>query len=483
MSRHQDAHAFDHGEALLHEDLVIPIHHHDDRRNSLVTTVNGYPQAITPEQAGALVAEKAPPPGLAQVDHVDDGPRMVKRRHVLGGMTAGFGGLLAASHLPRYSFAAPAFPAAPQAAPSQLLVVIFLRGGIDGLQALVPTGDPAYYRARPTLGVRDVVDLGGGWGLTGAMRALKPLWDAGQLVALHGVGQPRITRSHFEDEIAVEKAAPANVRTGWLGRHLQTVSAAQGTFRGVSIGQRTSFSLTTTAFQTIAMNSIARFDLEDWQGHAQPTKDALAGMYARAGGRPAETAASVFKAIGELNAERAKGETDVAGYPNHDFGRGMAEIVRLARAGVGMEVACIDHLDWDMHAGMGAGDQVDGWFWRQARVLAEGIAALRRGLGPLWDRTTVLTTSEFGRLVKENASRGTDHGSGNVMFIAGGGLRGRRVIARHNGLSDDRLDSGGVPVGIDYRQPLSEIVTHRLGNPKLDQVFPGFSPGASLGFL
>lgn len=471
-------------EALLHEDLVVPVHHHDDRRDCLVTHVNGYAQPLTPEQAGALVAEKAPTPELTEVDHDPDGPRAVKRRHVLGGMAAGFGGLLAASHLPRYSFAAPMPPAEPRAAGNgQLVVVIFLRGGIDGLQAVVPTGDPAYYRARPTIGVRNVIDLGGGWGLNANMRALKPLWDDGSLVALHGLGHPRLTRSHFDDEFLVEQAAPANTRTGWLGRHLQSSSTSQGTFRGVSIGNRTTYSLTTSTLPTIAMSSIAQFELEDWQGYRQPVKDALAGMYARAGGDAAVTATSVFRAIGELSTERSKGDTNTTGYPDHDFGRGMAEIARLAKANLGLEVACIDHIDWDMHVDLGRGDDAQGWFSRQSRVLAEGIAALRRDLGTLWQRTTVITVSEFGRVVKQNGSGGTDHGSGNLMLIAGGGLKGRRVISSINGLGDDRLDRGGVRIGLDYRQPLAEIVSKRLGNTRLDQVFPGFTPGPMLGIV
>ncbi|MDO5499265.1 MAG: DUF1501 domain-containing protein [Propionibacteriaceae bacterium] len=482
---HDELNRFD---ALLHEDLVVPMHHHDSRRDALATHVNGYAQAITAEQAGALVAERAPTPGLGEVDHVADGPRRIKRRHVLGGVAAGFGGLLAASHLPRYSFAAqlPGGDAATglpsTGSNGELLIVVFLRGGMDGLNALMPIEDPAYFSARPTLGVRNPLDLGNGWALNPALSSLKDLWDRWDLVALQGAGHPRLTRSHFEDEAAVELAAPAHLRSGWVARHLQSASAAQGTFRGVTFGNRTTLSLTTNAFQTIAMNSVAAFDLRSTARQAATARAALSGMYARSGDA-AETADSVFRAIDELAAERAKGPTNTSGYPNHTFGRGLAEIARLAKAGVGMEAACIDLGDWDMHVGQGAGDDPNGWFNRLARVLGDGIAALRRDLGPLWERTTVVTMSEFGRRVAENASRGTDHGHGNVMFIASGRIYGQQLFHRIGGLDRDRLHLGDLPVGIDYRQPLAEILEKKLGNRNLQQVFPGFTPGPLLGFL
>lgn len=472
-------------EALLHEDLVVPMHHHtDDRRDTLVAGVDGETRAVTPEQAGALVAEQAPTRALTEVDHVDDGPWRVRRRHVLGGMAAGFGGLLASSWLPRYSFAAPT--AGTAAVDQPLLVVIFCRGGMDGLQAVVPTGDPAYYRARPTLGVRpeQTIALGGGWGLNRNMAALKPLWDSRELAIIHGAGHPRLTRSHFEDEITVELAAPANMRSGWVGRHLQSSSATQGTFRAITVGNRATLSLTTTAFNTLALNTIASYDLTTWRNEQESAaiRTALDKMYARSGGMASTQAASVFQAIGQVSGERTKGFTNRTGFPEGAFGEGMAEIGRLGSSALGVEVACIDLAGWDMHLNMGSAADPAGWYSKNARQLAEGIAALKTALGPRWARTTVVTMSEFGRRVVENGT-GTDHGQGNVMFIAGGGIRGGRLHQRVPSLEAGNLSLGDVPVGIDYRQPLAEIVRGRLGNAKLDQVFPGFTPGADLGLV
>ncbi|MDO5499261.1 MAG: DUF1501 domain-containing protein [Propionibacteriaceae bacterium] len=470
-------------EALLHEDLIVPVHHHDDRRSTLFANLDGHLRPVTPDQAAALVAEHAPTPELTDVDHVADGPVRVRRRHLLGGVAAGFGGLLASSVAPRYSFAA---PVAGSSSARPLLVVVFCRGGLDGLSAVAPTADPAYRKARPLLGLRPehVLPLSGGWGLNRSMAALKPLWDARELAIVHGAGHRALTRSHFDDEIRVELAAEPSMRSGWLGRHLQSSSTAQGTFRAITLGHRAALSLSTTAFDTLAISSVAGFGLNQWAGRdAQAqVEGVLAGMYAASGGQAAEQAGAVFGAVRELASERSRGQTNTDGYPAGDFGRGLAEIARLGRSGAGVEVACIDLPNWDLHAGHGRAGDANGPFAQRSRMLAEGIASLRRGLGSHWSRTTVVTMSEFGRRVTENGSGGTDHGRGNVMFIAGGGIKGGRLHHRIAGLGPDALvDGQDVPVGIDYRQPLAEIVSARLGNRRLDQVFPGFGALSPLG--
>lgn len=484
-------------DALLHEDLITPLHDHDESRNRLVADVDGEARVVTPAEAGAHVRRVAGKPELHEVEHTADGPWRVKRRHVLAGAAAGFGALLAASSLPRYSFAAPSAtpsgaPAASGGAPlaSKPVVVIFMRGGFDGLSAVVPVNDRDYYRIRPGIAVRpeQTIPLAGGMALNSNLGALKPLWDEGSLAIIQGAGTPQVTRSHFTDQVTVESAAPANVRSGWLARHLQTSSAETGTFRGISIGTSTALSLTTTAFDTVAMSTIGSFDLQTWgdAAHKERVQGTLDRMYGRAGGDAASRAGLTLQAVGALATERDRAtaaKADTKGYPDTPFGRGMREIAQMLRSGLGVEAACIDYGNWDMHRELGVATNEKDWFSRQARDFADSIAAFRRDLGDVWSRTTLVTMSEFGRRAEQNGSNGVDHGRGNVMFVGGGGIKGGRLYGKNPVLSPSGLLDGDVPITLDYRQPLSELITGRLGNNKVDQVFPGFTPGTALGLV
>ncbi|WP_159626387.1 MULTISPECIES: DUF1501 domain-containing protein [unclassified Actinomyces] len=475
---------FTQGAALMREDIVTPMHHHDEAQDALLVDVGGRTTRMTGCQADGYVTEKHDLPELTEVDHVDGGPTNVKRRHVLAGAAAGFGALLTSTSMPRYSFAAPAADGG-----NELLVCVFMRGGFDGLSAVVPLNDPAYYAARPMIAVRaeQTTPLDSTWGLNNHMKALKPIWDAGEMAIIQGSGSPDVSRSHFTDQVTVERAAPASVRSGWLGRHLQTKSADTGTFRGVTIGASTVFSLTTNSLDTLAVSSIDEFDLRVWGGDDMKSRvrRALDEMYGSAGGEFQRCAQSAFDAASTLQRVRSSyPQAPSAGYPDSDWGRGLAEIARMAKAGVGMEVACIDIGDWDMHSGLGQAADEQAWFSRRARDFADGLAAFRKDLGGKWATTTIVTMSEFGRRVAENGSGGLDHGQGNTMFVMGGGVKGGRVLGTVPSLVESNLSLGDVPITLDYRQALSEIVSNKLGNKaSVKEVFPGFTPGTPLGIV
>ena len=470
----------DYREALLHEDLITPIHDHDESRNSLIATVPGQPQrVVTPAEAGRIVDNLRPTLGLDQVDVAPGGPK-VGRRGLLRGGGAGLGALLAASVGPRLSFAA-----TPVA--RDLLIVVFLRGGMDGLSAVVPVTDSHLYAARPKIGVRpeNTLALDGRFGLNKNMAALEPMWNAGDLAPVVGSGAVDLTRSHFEDMALCERAAPANVRSGWLGRHLATSATAQGTFRAVTIGTSTTLSLTTN-FETVAMNSIAAFDLEAWSGHRSALMRLMDDLYGDVGGPATETAAKTLAAVNGLASLRSVTYVPEGGamYPDSDFGKGLAQIAQIAKGGKGLEVACIDIGDWDMHQKLGVASAQGDWFSRKARDLAEGLAALRVDLGSRWNSTTVVTMSEFGRRVGENGDMGLDHGSGNLTLVAGGSVNGGKVYGSLPALTKGNLVKGDVPVTTDYRQALSEVVTKRLANgANVAKVFPGFTPKVPLGIV
>lgn len=465
------------GEALLHEDLITPLHHHDESHNRLLATVEGTTRVVTPPQANELATTLRPNQRIDDpaVQHAPSGPR-VGRRGLFRGSLIGLGGLLAASAAPRYSFAAESG--------RDLLVCVFLRGGFDGLAAVGMPDDSYYNSLRGSTRVTD----GTGFALTSRyvmnknFSALKGIWDDNELAVVLGSGHPDVQRSHFEDQDLCERAAKANVRSGWIGRHIASSSTASGTFRGITIGDRVVLSLTTNAYQSLAMSSVDSFQLNSaWNDGDRLVRD-LGRIYSDAGGALATQAKATLDAVTSLTTIREQKYSPAHGasYPDSNWGKGLKDIARLAKAGLGMEVACIDYGGWDMHQNIGTPG--GGQFASLASDFAKGIAAFRTDLGTMWNKVTVVTMSEFGRRVEVNGDGGTDHGHGNLMFLMGGGIHGGTVYgSMPDSLAPKNLTEGDVPITTDYRQALSEVVRKRLNNDNLDQVFPGFTPGTALG--
>lgn len=479
-------------DALLHEDLVTPMHAHRDADSRLRVETPDGPRYVHAHEVDRLVAPQRPRTEVPDCEHVDGGPRRLSRRHVIQGASAGFGALLAAGAQPRYAFAAPQPAGSPAATATQrdLLVVVFLRGGMDGISAVAPINDPAYQAARGKTAVtaETSIPLDDTFALNKNLAAFQPLWDAKQLAIVHGAGSTTLKRSHFEDMNTVEQAAPAAMRSGWLGRHLQSSASTQGTFRAITIGNRAVLSLSTTAFETLATSTLDTFKVNGWNG--DKSTDIMVSMvekmFADAGGRAAAQCRQTMQAVAGLADVRAvPGDKYVpangAVYPDTTFGYGLRDVARLAKAGKGLEVACVDLGDWDMHKGLGSPAVTTDWFSRKSIDLSTSIAAFAQDLGPMWARTTVVTMSEFGRRVQTNADLGVDHGHGNVMFVAGGGINGGQVYGSVPSLTPGNLVLGDVPVTTDYRQVLAEILTKRLLNADLATVLPGFTPGPALG--
>ncbi len=465
-------------EAYLCEDLIVPMHAHDARDDHFVSLAGPQPQRVSAQQAARIAAQHH---GIADVNGLDDivagGPVQVDRSRLVTRGAAALGGLLAPHVLPRYSFA--------DTSDRDTLIVVYLRGGMDGLSAVVPLDDPNYQAARGSIAVAPELThpLTPGLGMHPAMIELVPMWDAGQLAFVLGVGGPWASRSHFLDQLATERFAPAQLRSGWLGRHLASVSSETGTLRGLTIGSRSTVSLA-TSFPTLALWSVDSFDLPAAPSHRDAALRALDQMYGEAGGQIGVAAGATFDAIAALTSIRATPYTPEteAVYPDTPFGSGVREIARMIKSDSGVEVACIDIGSWDMHGEFGRADDPTSKYFRMVGDLSGGLAALRTDLGSRWERTTVVTISEFGRRVALNGT-GLDHGAGGLMMVAGGAVQGGQVIGSQPSLAPSDLNRGDLPITIDYRQPLSEIVTQRLGNPALSEVFPGFAPGESLGIV
>ncbi len=383
---------------------------------------------------------------------------------------------------PRLAFAAPGRAAAQR----DTLVCIFLRGGADGVNVVVPFGDSHYHDNRPTIGIREpgagpdrAVNLDGFFGFHPSLGPLKEVWDDGGLAVVHAAGMPVNNHSHFDSMDWMERGTPGERRvlSGWIGRHLAAVDGTNTSpFRAIGFGDLVQASLRGTIPAT-SLASIADFHLQGFEDQISRFQGTLAALYSGTTFLDVQ-ALQTFGAVQRLTAadpgqyEPRNG----AEYPDTDFGNALKQIGQLIKADLGLEVACVDLGGWDMHDT--EPDQMPG-------LLADLGAGLHAFYADLHDRIgniTVATMTEFGRRIEENASGGTDHGTASFMFLMGGGINGRKVYGRWPTLAPEALaDPGDLAVTTDYRTVLSEILERRLGNPGVEQVFPGFVRGSYLG--
>lgn len=372
--------------------------------------------------------------------------------------------------------------AAPQAGwIGDTLVVLSLRGGFDGLSAVAPVGDPEHLRLRPGIGLTAgaAIQLDDRFGLHPALGALKPLYDNGSLGVVHAVGMPDPNRSHFAAMEAVERAAPgSSIRTGWLERSLG-LRAADGPFDAVQLGSTAAPPSLAGPREEIALEGLDRLRLHGADDAAQRARwaRALTALHSGASAPvrgPARSALAAVAQSGRLPAPAP------GGYPDSHLGRALRDVARLLRSSAGVRVATVDEGDWDMHAGLGRPDA--GWMHDKLTDLAHSLAAFAADLGPLMQRVTLVTMSEFGRRAAENGSGGVDHGWGNAMLLMGGGVVGGRVHGVWPGLAPGDLVQGDLRATTDHRAVLADVLRHRCGatTAAVREVFPGWT-GSTLG--
>ncbi|SDS23980.1 DUF1501 domain-containing protein [Actinoplanes derwentensis] len=389
------------------------------------------------------------------------------RRGLLVGAGATLTGLAAEGLSTQLAFAAGKYT-------GDTLVVVSLRGGFDGLSAFAPIGSQDYYQARPGIAVpKSAVLAGDGmFGLHPALAPLLPHWRAGRLAAVHAVGQENANRSHFAAMEAMENAAPGSaVRSGWLDRMLGLTGAA-GPLAAVSMGDPMPARLMAGPALDVSMKGVDEFHLA--ADGKRPMAAALRAMYADAPAvlaAPARAADRALKATGRLQGSYAP--ANGADYPDSELGAALRDVARLIRAGSGLVTAAVDCGDWDMHEGLGPAIKGQRMYDNLAG-LSTALHAFVTDLGETaMKNVTVLTISEFGRRVKENGSRGADHGHGNAMMLLGGGIRGGRVYGTWPGLGPRDLADGDLAVTTDYRSVIGEILQKRCGLGSLSEVFPG----------
>lgn len=382
-----------------------------------------------------------------------------------------------------------AFAPASQAPRGDVIVCVFQRGGMDGLNVVIPTFDLNYHDLRPTIAIPDpqsgntktAIDLDRRFSLHPALAKLKPLYDDGALAIVHACGSPDPSHSHFDAMDFMERGTPGarTLTTGWLARHLASLdNGNKSPLRAVGVNTMLQSSLRGEV-PAIAMRSIADFHLRARPKDIASLQKTLAALYTTpATNNPglvdaAQKVQDISQILNQINTGNYK-PANGATYLKDDFAKGLQQVAQLIKAEVGLEVACVDIGGWDTHSNEGT---TDGTLARLLTELGEGLAAFHSDLGDKARNVIVVTMSEFGRRARENGSGGTDHGHANVMFLLGGGVIGGKVYGEWPTLAPDKLsDPGDLAVTTDYRDILAEVVSKRLNNGKLDQVFPNYTP-------
>ncbi|HKR14120.1 MAG TPA: DUF1501 domain-containing protein [Pyrinomonadaceae bacterium] len=364
------------------------------------------------------------------------------------------------------------------------LIAIFQRGAVDGLNMVVPFGESNYYDLRPSIAIpkpaagnaESAINLDGFFGLHPSMTSFKPLWDSKRLAIVHASGSPDNSRSHFDAQDYMESATPGVKSTadGWLNRYLQSKKDPQETsFRAVSL-TRTMPRVLMGRAPSVSMASLSDFSIRAGKSsanlqtgfeaiYAQQNKDVLAGT-----GRETFEAVNYLK---QANPAQYKPENGAV-YPTNPFGNSLKQIAQLIKADVGLEIAFTDIGGWDTHVNQGNGR---GQLANLLQQFSSAIGALYQDLGQRMDDVVILTMSEFGRTVRENGNRGTDHGHANAMFVMGNSVRGGKVYGRWPGLKNDQLFEGrDLALTTDFREVFGELATRHLGATNLKSVFPGY---------
>jgi uncharacterized protein (DUF1501 family) len=379
-----------------------------------------------------------------------------------------------------------------------VLVAIFQRGAVDGLNVLVPYGEKVYYDARPSIAVPRpgsadgaALDLDGFFGLHPSLASVLPFFRDGSAAFVHAVGSPDATRSHFDAQDFMESGTPGVKSTpdGFLSRALAAKRPGdrRSPLAGVALSPALPRILSGSA-GAVSMTNVADFGIRAGASTAGASAS-FESMYEEATekvtGSLAGAAHESFEAVRILKASDASklSPENGAEYPRSPFGNSLRQIAQLIKSNVGLEIAFTDVGGWDTHAGEGG---ASGQLANRLRDYGNAIAAFAKDLGSRMGDVTLVTMSEFGRTVRENGNRGTDHGHANYMMLLGGGVKGRKVYGRWPGLDASHLyENRDLAVTTDFRDVFAEVLERRTGAKDMGPVFPGYSlePGKRLGVV
>lgn len=411
-----------------------------------------------------------------------EGSRFLSRRGFL--TLAGATGLVTATTLggARVGLLDPLARAAGAGTDTDVLVVLSLRGGMDGLSVVVPTAAPELSALRPGIEVprSTLKQVDQMFGLHPALSPLFPLWDAGSMAAVHAVGMDRPNRSHFEAMAEMERAAPdSSLRTGWIDRTVGVIGASSP-FTAAMVGSSTLPTSMQGPAEEFAMRDLGsvKVAVDEETTPLNAWQDAVALLHA--GARP-EVADPTLRGLAAVATAQASPDPVEGAYPDGNLAGALRDVARLVKNPVaGLRVATVDYGGWDMHTGIGGPD--DGQMAKRLGEMAAALAAFAADLGPDLDRVTLVTLSEFGRRAEQNGDGGTDHGYGNAVLLLGGGVNGGKVYGTWPGLAPDALVDGDLAATTDYRAIIAEILGARCGVSDVASVFPGAAT-AGLGLV
>jgi uncharacterized protein (DUF1501 family) len=396
---------------------------------------------------------------------------VVRRREILKG---------AATAL--LSLGPDAWAAAAEGGPCRLIVIL-LRGAVDGLNVVIPYGDEAYYGERSSIAIAPpgkpdgALALDGHFGLHPALSSLMPLWEARELAFVHAAGSPDPTRSHFDAQLYLENGTPGQsaTRDGWMNRLLLALPGPRGAMDAISVGP---------TLPRILAGKAAVATLPLGPGGAQPSPidqpdigaafDRLYSGVDELGRSYREGRAARAQLIAALTKERQiadNGAPPPSGFPGQ-----ASRLAGLVRRQSAIRLAALGLGGWDTHVNQG---NHRGQLAEHLRPLGEGLAALARGCGEAWRDTVVVVLSEFGRTVRENGNGGTDHGHGNVIWVMGGAVNGGRIYGGWPGLAPAQLyQRRDLAVTTDFRTVLAAVLKRhmRLTNRQLEAVLPDAPP-------
>lgn len=397
--------------------------------------------------------------------------------------------------------------------PYDTVVHLFLRGGIDGLNLVVPISgnDRTFYeQARPNLSIPATGTYGAlpltlasnaatGFGLHPSATGLRDLWSAGHMAIVHACGlATSVTRSHFDAQMYIDLGTPGQqgIGSGWLARAMNSQPGVTGSelMPALNVGARQSTSML-SAVQALTMSHPSDFQLNagawSWQtvradspagykGLNETLIDLWGGDTAlELGGQRADRSLKVIA--------RQTYSSPPTGWPDNDFARQLWVVAQSIQFNLGLRYASLDLGGWDTHDGQGTAGTGYHYYQNKIAELSAGIAAFFGALSTSghMSRVTLVVQSEFGRRVRANGNNGTDHGYGNPLFVLGGAVNGRKFYGNWSGLDPEILSPhfGDVPVTTDHRRVLSEILIRRMANPNLSAIFPGYSGYSPMGIM
>jgi uncharacterized protein (DUF1501 family) len=363
----------------------------------------------------------------------------------------------------------------------KVLVAIFQRGAVDGLNMVVPHGELDYYTSRRTIAIprpgssdQSALDLDGFFAFHPRLAPLQQLYARRHLAIVHACGSPDTTRSHFDAQDYMETGTPGRKSTpdGWLNRYLQAKHAEErSSFRAVSLTQQLPRTLQGRE-AALAISQIGQFAVRGDDMMSASLESQYAGAADRVLGG---TGREAFEAIRTLRAAIPQKYQPANGarYPRSPFGQSMLQIGQLIKSDLGLEIAFAETGGWDNHVNQGG---ATGQLATRLDDFGRGIAALVTDLGDRMDDVVILTMSEFGRAVAENGNRGTDHGHGNAMMAIGGNVKGGKVYGKWPGLSvEQRFERRDLAVTTDFRDVFGEVVVGHLGISDPAPIFPGYA--------